>query len=271
MFKASTGKGYQPKWTSPDGQFWYKADLRGGEALAEVLVSTFLRSCNYLKSQDFVPYYFKHTSVESFDLRTCVSPNFLQKEEQFISFKDLLSQVNQPTEKLVGFESKLNYIDSVFQQTVGQSFREEMLRLLTLDVMFRNTDRHLSNFGIILAPNGSIQFSPIFDNGLALGVSEGAYFDLDNLIRGFGFKIKPYELSVSTLVSQIDTSCFQFDVLAFVDFVDKTIPRNNLLLGFLNLLVLYYPTDCNGIPTKEVLESVFGEFSRKRFLDDNRG
>ena len=107
-------------------------------------------------------------------------------------------------ENLVSFDSKLDFIDSVFQQTVGQSFRFELLRLLTLDVMFRNTDRHLSNFGSILAPNGSIRFAPIFDNGLALGVSEGAYFDLDNLIRGFGYKIKPYELAVSTLNPQID-------------------------------------------------------------------
>lgn len=191
MCKPTTKLGYQPKYTSPKGGYWYKEDFKGGEALAEVLVSTFLRSCNYLGFKDFVPYHFKHTSVNSFDLRTCVSPNFLQKEEQFISFKDLLSQVNQPTENLVGFKSKLNYIDSVFQQTVGQSFRKEMLRLLTLDVMFRNTDRHLSNFGIILAPNGSIRFAPIFDNGLALGVSEGAYFDLDNLLKGFGYKIKP--------------------------------------------------------------------------------
>lgn len=268
MCKPTTKLGYQPKYTSPKGGYWYKEDFKGGEALAEVLVSTFLRSCNYLGFKDFVPYHFKHTSVNSFDLRTCVSPNFLQKEEQFISFKDLLSQVNQPTENLVGFKSKLNYIDSVFQQTVGQSFRKEMLRLLTLDVMFRNTDRHLSNFGIILAPNGSIRFAPIFDNGLALGVSEGAYFDLDNLLKGFGYKIKPYELAVSTLSPKIDTSYFQFDVLYFVEVVDKHIPKSNLVLGFLNLLVLYYPTDCNGRDTKEVLESVFGEFSRKRFLND---
>lgn len=268
MCKPTTKLGYQPKYTSPKGGYWYKEDFKGGEALAEVLVSTFLRSCNYLGFKDFVPYHFKHTSVNSFDLRTCVSPNFLQKEEQFISFKDLLSQVNQPTENLVGFKFKLNYIDSVFQQTVGQSFRKEMLRLLTLDVMFRNTDRHLSNFGIILAPNGSIRFAPIFDNGLALGVSEGAYFDLDNLIKGFGYKIKPYELAVSTLSPKIDTSYFQFDVLYFVEVVDKHIPKSNLVLGFLNLLVLYYPTDCNGRDTKEVLESVFGEFSRKRFLND---
>lgn len=268
MFKVQSTQGYQPKYTSPNGGYWYKEDLRGGEALAEVLVSTFLRSCNYMTSKDFVLYYFKYTSVDSFDLRTCVSPNFLQKGEQFIPFKDLLSQVNQPIGKLVGFESKLNYIDSVFQQTVGQSFREELLRLLTLDVMFRHTDRHLSNFGIILAPNGSSRFAPIFDNGLALGVSEGAYFDLDNLLKGFGYKIKPYELAVSTLTSYIDTSYFQFDVRYFVEVVDKNIPKSNLLLGFLNLLVLYYPTDCNGIVTKEVLESVFGEFSRKRFLND---
>lgn len=221
-----------------------------------------------MTSKDFVPYDFKYNSVNSFDLKTCVSPNFLQKEEQFISFKDLLSLVHPHTENLVGFDSKLDFIDSVFQQTVGQSFREELLRLLTLDVMFRNTDRHLSNFGIILAPNGSIRFAPIFDNGLALGVSEGAYFDLDNLIKGFGYKIKPYELAVSTLTPQIDTSYFQFDVYYFIEVIDKNISKSNLLLGFLNLLVLYYPTDCKGRATKEVLESVFGEFSRKRFLNE---
>lgn len=268
MFKPTSKLGYQPKCTSPKGGYWYKEDLRGGEALAEVLVSTFLRSCKYMTSKDFVPYDFKYSKPSSIDLNTCVSPNFLQEGEQFIPFKDLLSQVSQPTEELVGFDSKLDFIDSVFQQTVSQSFREGMLRLLTLDIMFRNTDRHLSNFGIILTPNGSIRFAPIFDNGLALGVSEGAYFDLDNLIKGFGYKIKPYELAVSTLSPQIDTSYFQFNVLYFVEVVDKNIPKSNLLLGFLNLLVLYYPTDCKGRDTKEVLESVFGEFSRKRFLND---
>lgn len=267
MFKTSTGAGYQPKFTSSDGCYWYKEDLRGGEALAEVLVSTFLRSCSNLTYSEFVIYDFNYNQ-ELIDLKTCVSPNFLQESEQFISFKELASLVSPPSKILVGFDSKLDYIDSVFQQTVGQSFREELLRLLTLDVMFRNTDRHLSNFGIILAPNGSIRFAPIFDNGLALGVSEGAYFDLDNLIRGFGYKIKPYELAVSTLTSQIDISYFQFDVRYFVEVIDKNIPKSNLLLGFLNLLVLYYPTDCKGRDTKEVLESVFGEFSRKRFLNE---
>ena len=267
MFKPTSRLGYQTKFTSPKGGYWYKEDFKGGEALAEVLVSTFLRSCKYLTFEDFVLYDFKYTSVNSFDLSTCVSPNFLQKGVQFISFKDLLSQVSPLTEKLVGFDYKLDFIYSVFQQTIGQSFREEMLRLLTLDVMFRNTDRHLSNFGIILAPNGSIRFAPIFDNGLALGVSEGAYFDLDNLIKGLGYEIKPYELAVSTLSPYINPNYFQFDVRYFVEVVDKNIPKCNLLLGFLNLLVKYYPKDCNGIDTKVELETVFGAFTKKRFLE----
>ena len=107
-----------------------------------------------------------------------------------------------------------------------------------------------------------------FDNGLALGVSEGAYFDLDNLIKGFGYNIKPYELSVSTFSSYINPSYFQFDVRYFVEVLDKNIPKSNLLLGFLNLLVHYYLKDCNNIDTKTTLESIFGEFTRKRFLND---
>ena len=75
---------------------------------------------------------------------------------------------------------------------------------------------------------------------------------------------------VSTLSPQIDTSYFQFDVRYFVEVIDKNIPKYNLLLGFLNFLVKYYPKDCNNIDTKTELETVFGEFTRKRFLDDNR-
>ena len=123
MFKPTSKLGYQPKHTSPNGGCWYKEDLRGGEALAEVLVSTFLRSCNYMTSKDFVLYNFKYSKPNSIDLTTCVSPNFLQKGEQFISFKDLLTMTSFSEVNLVDFDSKLDFIDSVFQQTVGQSFR----------------------------------------------------------------------------------------------------------------------------------------------------
>lgn len=43
MNNFSSLDGAQPKWVS-DG-IWYKRDLRGGEAVAETLVSLFLESC----------------------------------------------------------------------------------------------------------------------------------------------------------------------------------------------------------------------------------
>lgn len=43
MFKVQSTQGYQPKYTSPNGGYWYKEDFKGGEALAEVLVSTFFK------------------------------------------------------------------------------------------------------------------------------------------------------------------------------------------------------------------------------------
>lgn len=58
MFKIQSTQGYQPKFTSSDGCYCYTEDLRGGEALAEVLVSTFLRACCNLTSYDYAVYNF---------------------------------------------------------------------------------------------------------------------------------------------------------------------------------------------------------------------
>ena len=43
MNNSSSFDGAQPKWFS--NGYWYKKDLRGGEAVAETLVSLFLSSC----------------------------------------------------------------------------------------------------------------------------------------------------------------------------------------------------------------------------------
>ena len=132
--------------------------------------------------------------------------------------------------------------------------------------MFRNTDRHLSNLGFITDRQGNLRLAPIFDNGLALGVSEGAYFDLANTISGLGFRIKPYELTVRYLEKYIDPNIFAFSVVKFLRCFDKNIPKINLLLAFLNILVRYYPKDFLGVDTKKKLEEYFGPFSSKRFL-----
>ena len=102
---------------------------------------------------------------------------------------------------------------------------------------------------------------------MAIGVSEGAYYDLANTITGIGFRVKPYSLTVGYLEKYINTNYFAFSVVKFIDcFKLNRVPRNNITLAFLNILVKYYPKDDLGLDTQYVLEKHLGSFSTKRFL-----
>lgn len=263
MSKGVSRHGAQRKWISR-GDVRFKADLIGGEAVAETLVSLFLSSClNITEFEAGFVAYGVHTAENPF----CYSLNFLKEGESFISLYEAMCSVKVKHSEYSDFGGKLNYIDNVYKEVLGYSCKRWLLRVLTLDVMFRNTDRHLSNLGFIADKRGNLRLAPIFDNGLALGVSEGAYFDLSNTISGLGFRIKPYELSAKYLSKYINPNYFAFSVVKFIDYFKRErVPKNNISLAFLNILVNYYPKDCLGLDTKYVLEKHLGSFSSKRFL-----
>ena len=201
------------------------------------------------------------------DNRVCLSPNFLENGKTFISLYEAMKSLKPKWSEHTDFEGKLEYIDSIYKGVVGHSCKNWLLMVLTLDVMFRNTDRHLSNLGFIADRRGNLRPAPIFDNGLAIGVSEGTYYDLSNTITGLGFKIKPYELTVGYLNKYINPSYFAFSVVQFVErFKRENIPKNKVTLAFLNILVKYYPKDVQGLDTRDVLVTHLGYFSSKRFM-----
>lgn len=184
---------------------------------------------------------------------------------------DAVRALKPEEQEFMDFEGKLEYINSVYKAVLGYSCKRWLLRVLTLDVMFRNTDRHLSNLGFVADRQGNLRIAPIFDNGLALGVSGGAYYDLANTITGLGFRIKPYQLTVGYLEKYINPSYFAFSVVKLVKYLKmenfpKSKLQNKLLLAFFNILVHYYPKDTLGVDTKQELEKHFGPFSYKRFL-----
>jgi len=262
MNSGSSGIGAQTKWST--NGIWYKKDLRGGEAVAETLVSLFLSSCLNITEFEagFVAY-----GVSTTGNNLCYSYSFLKEGESFIPLYDAIRALKPKWSEFTDFEGKLNYIDSVYKAVLGYSCRRWLLGVLTLDVMFRNTDRHLSNLGFIADRQGNLRLAPIFDNGLALGVAAGAYYDLPSTISGLGFRIKPYELSVKYLEKYINPSYFAFSVVKFISrFKQESVPSSKLLLAFLNILVRYYPKDAQGLDTKLYLEKYFGSFSTKRFL-----
>lgn len=200
------------------------------------------------------------------DRSVCHSSNFLANGEMYVPFSKALEGLNVPKRTFNNFKEKFNFINDVTSHVVGVSCKSWLVRLLTLDVMFRNTDSHLSNFGFVINSCGGTRLAPIFDNCLALRVSDGAYFDVSNAVSGMGFSIKPYEMTVRGLTKYIDVGMFQFSVDRFVQVHDKSIAKNNLLLVFLNILVRYYPKDCYGKDKKAVLEGYFGMFNKRKFL-----
>ena len=255
--------GAQKKWVT-HSHTWFKEDLIGGEAVAETLVSLFLSSCLNINEFEagFVAY-----GVSTSGSNLCYSYSFLKEGESFFPLYDAIKTVNPKWSEYADFEGKLEYIDSVYEAVLGYSCKRWLLRVLTLDVMFRNTDRHLSNLGFIADKQGNLRIAPIFNNGLALGVSEGSYYDLANTITGLVFRVKPYQLTVGYLEKYINTNYFAFSVVKFIDrFKFERVPRNNITLAFLNILVKYYPKDALGLDTKYVLEKHLGSFSTKRFL-----
>lgn len=263
----SSSLGAQKKWVT-NSHTWFKEDLIGGEAVAETLVSLFLSSCLNINEFEagFVAY-----GVSTSGSNLCYSYSFLKEGESFIPLYDAIRALKPKEPEFMDFKGKLNYIDNAYKDVLGYSCKHWLLRVLTLDVMFRNTDRHLSNLGFIADRQGNLRIAPIFDNGLDLGVSAGAYYDLSSTISGLGFRIKPYELSVGYLEKYIDPSYFAFSVVKFVNYfkrenLPKSELRNKLLVAFLNILVRYYPKDTQGVDTRSVLESYFGPFTKKRFL-----
>ena len=259
--------GAQPKWVGK-ASAWLKKDYVGGEAITETLVSLFLTSC--LNVQELEAGYVGYCVFCPQD-DTCLSRSFLKEGESFIPLYDAIRALKPKEQEFMDFEGKLEYIDSVYKGVLGYSCKQWLLKVLTLDVMFRNTDRHLSNLGFIADRQGNLRITPIFDNGLALGVSEGAYYDLANTITGIGFRIKPYGLTVGYLEKYINPSYFAFSIVKLVKYLKrenfpKSELQNKLLLAFFNILVRYYPKDALGADTKQELEKHFGPFTTKRFI-----
>lgn len=161
--------GAQTKWVGK-ASAWLKKDYVGGEAITETLVSLFLTSC--LNVQELEAGYVGYCVFCPQD-DTCLSRSFLKEGESFIPLYDAIRALKPKEQEFMDFEGKLEYIDSIYERVLGYSCKRWLLKVLTLDVMFRNTDRHLSNLGFVADRQGNLRIAPIFDNGLALGVSEG--------------------------------------------------------------------------------------------------
>ena len=166
-----TSVGYQTKYTN--GKVWVKIDKGSKEGLAEEVVSSLL-SHSSLNRDDYVEYtrcvvYNKGKYVGE----GCVSDNFLGPNEEVVTFQRLLemsgfnsSDKRRSTQEYDNLE---NEVVRRMNKITGLDTVDYLRKIITLDAIVLNSDRHLNNIATIYNSSTSkYRFAPIFDNGLAL-------------------------------------------------------------------------------------------------------
>ena len=166
-----SSKGNQLKWEN-DG-IWYKADYTGYEGLAEYVISRLL-GFTQLEPEDYVSYDTEEIRYKRRIYRGCKSRNFLPEGWSLITLERLFENccgmgLNKCIYRIEDHRERLRFLVEQTERYTGLSdFGGYMSKLLTVDTLFLNEDRHTHNIAVLRDGQGAYQYCPIFDNGAGL-------------------------------------------------------------------------------------------------------
>ncbi len=165
-----SSKGNQLKWHS--NGLWYKADYTGYEGLSEYMVSHLL-AFSSLAQEEYVVYDLEEIKYKTQTYSGCKSKDFsngcgVTTLERL--FKNLYSVgLNKWIYSIQDHKERLKYIvDQVERITQIPEFGKYMVKLLTIDALFLNEDRHTHNISVLMKDNMKLELCPIYDNGASL-------------------------------------------------------------------------------------------------------
>ena len=170
--EAGSSKGNQLKWLSEDT--WYKADYAGYEGLSEYACSHLLRDYSTLAKEEVTEYETEQIKYKSRVLNGCRSRNMLPPGWQLITLERLLRQqtgrsIGADLYRLDSVRDRLVYLETAAARATGlDNFGEYLSKMITMDAVFLNEDRHTHNIAVLLSPDGKYHFCPFFDQGASL-------------------------------------------------------------------------------------------------------
>jgi len=170
-FAGHSSKGNQLKWNKDD--VWYKADYTGYEGLSEYIISRLLTMSDLLPSEyvlyDTEKILYKHTSFNG-----AKSNDFLKEGYQLITLSRLYSiKYNRDFTKdlwhIRDVQDRLSFlVDQVIRMTGLTDFGIYLSKMLTVDALFLNEDRHLHNIAVLMKEDKTFDYCPLFDHGAGL-------------------------------------------------------------------------------------------------------
>lgn len=166
-----SSKGNQLKWRKNDT--WYKADYTGYEGLSEYVISNLLRYSD-IKNEEYVLYSPIQIRYNSNIFNGVSSNNFLKDGWQIITLERLFQSyygrsLNNALWSIKDAKERLKFlVDKVILITGLKNFGKYMNKLLTIDALFLNEDRHTHNIAVLINEKKEFDYCPIFDNGAGL-------------------------------------------------------------------------------------------------------
>ena len=176
---AGSSQGTQPKYY--DKGYWYKEDYSGYEGKAEYLSSLVL-SCSNIT--DYVSY--DECMING--KRGCRSKNFLDENSSFITFHRLYDMYRggSLSEQIIlmdRIEERISFVKEFILDYTGFDCSAYLSKILSLDMLLLNIDRHFNNLGIIInSETDECREAPIFDNGASL-FSNYSRFPMENSLE----------------------------------------------------------------------------------------
>ena len=166
-----SSKGNQLKWKN--GGYWYKADAAGYEGLAEYAASVLLARSD-LPETLRVAYEPVAIRYRERLLRGAVSRDFRKPGQQLLTAERLFQQkygesLYQSVFRIRDHAERLRFLVESMERITGlRDLGVYMSRLLTLDAVILNEDRHAHNIAFLRDEDGSYELCPFFDHGAGL-------------------------------------------------------------------------------------------------------
>lgn len=166
-----SSKGNQLKWKN--NSVWYKADYTGYEGLSEYVVSRLLLHSS-LEEKEFIIYDTEEIKYKKISYLGCCSNNFLPEGWKLITLERLFQSfynvgLNKSIYEIDGVKNRIEFLVEQTERITGlKKFGNYISKLITIDALFLNEDRHTHNIAVLVDDIDEFHYCPIFDNGASL-------------------------------------------------------------------------------------------------------
>lgn len=188
-----SSKGNQLKFER-DGM-WYKADNMGYEGLSECVVSSLIQYSS-LRKDEYTVYEYETIEYNGNHYRGCKSKDFADGWKVITLERLFMQTYGHSLNKLIyATEDHLERLRLIVDQTERitgiRDFGKYMNKLLTIDALFLNEDRHTHNIAVLMNDRGRFKLCPIFDNGGALMSDTSMDYPLGRNVYDLMDAVKP--------------------------------------------------------------------------------